>query len=94
MNRTWSDEEKEFIRQHSDILKDKEIQEHLSKIRGKHIPIQCVRKQRRSLGILKQQGRGKCKILSTNTPINKPDAEEKAPSCVSANEAQSSQPKD
>lgn len=89
MNKKWSDAEKDFIRKHAATMKDRELQEHLMRQRGRPISIQCIRKQRRSLGIVKQKGRGKCNILSTNTPINPPKnvAEEKEDSCVSPDQS-------
>ena len=62
MNTVWSEEEREFVRQNSAILTDKEGSERLSKITGRNITLHSWRKQRQKLGVSKMPGRGVCKI--------------------------------
>ena len=62
MNRIWTDQEKEFVRQNANILTDKEGSERLSKITGRNITLHAWRKQRQKIGISKMPGRGICKI--------------------------------
>lgn len=61
MHKTWTEVEKQYIRENSLIIKDVEIAKILSDKRGKIISVQSIRKQRQKLGILKASGRGYCK---------------------------------
>ena len=63
MNQVWKDHEKAFIRQNANTMKDREIAKHLSKISGREVTIQAVRKQRQKMGISKVRGRGLCAVV-------------------------------
>jgi len=63
MNRVWSDEERSFIRNNADSLRDSDIAAHLSKIAGRNVSLQAVRKQRQKMGIAKKPGRGICEVV-------------------------------
>jgi len=64
MNKVWSESEKKFIKNNAGTMKDADMVAHLSKITGRKISLQALRKQRRRLGILKQCGRGICQIVN------------------------------
>ena len=83
MNCIWSNSEKQFIRDNAEVMKDEEIVTQLSRITGRTISLQALRKQRRKLGIIKCQGRGVCKIVGKEEDSG---AENKA-SCVQPNQA-------
>tara|TARA_Y100000361_G_scaffold47680_1_gene41302 strand:+ start:171 stop:398 length:228 start_codon:yes stop_codon:yes gene_type:complete len=63
MNKVWTDEEKEFIRNNSGLMTDKVLAIKLSQITGRRISLQSVRKQRQKMGINKQPGRGICALV-------------------------------
>ena len=63
MNKVWTAEEKEFIRNNADDMTDKVLSAKLSKITGRNVTLQAVRKQRQKMGIAKQPGRGICAIV-------------------------------
>jgi len=77
MNQKWSKTEKNYIKQHSGTMRDKDIAMHIASTSGRKVSIQAVRKQRRKLGIYKQSGRGICQIVVRPTQKEN-DAEEKA----------------
>jgi hypothetical protein len=62
MNKTWSEAEKQFIRENATKIKDSDIAKMLSSNTGRKISIQSVRKQRQKLGLLKASGRGLCQL--------------------------------
>lgn len=62
MNRVWTEQETEFVRQNAGILTDKEGSERLSRITGRNVTLHSWRKQRQKIGISKMPGRGICKI--------------------------------
>ena len=64
MNRVWSDEERNFIKNNAEQLKDLEIAQHLSKTCGRSVSLQAVRKQRQKMGISKKPGRGICALTN------------------------------
>jgi len=64
MNKTWTDEERQVIKNFAHMNTDEELTEKIQAIRGKYISVQAVRKQRQALGIRKSGGRGVCHIVS------------------------------
>ena len=67
MNKVWEDSEKAFIRTNAGQMKDKDLAIKLTKITGRAVSIQAVRKQRQKMGIAKVRGRGRCAILNDKT---------------------------
>ena len=63
MNKVWTTEENEFIRNNAGQMTDKVLSAKLSKITGRNVTLQAVRKQRQKMGIAKQPGRGICAIV-------------------------------
>jgi len=63
MNKVWAEEEKEFIRNNADTMTDKVLSAKLSRITGRNVTLQAVRKQRQKMGIAKQPGRGICEVV-------------------------------
>ena len=60
----WSDAEREFIRQESETISDKEIARILSEKTGEVITRSMVRQQRRNIGSVKSNGRPKGKVVN------------------------------
>jgi hypothetical protein len=73
MNKVWTDEEKQYIRQNASTMKDGELSQRIKEMRGKPISVQAVRKMRQKLGIFKAKGRGKCQVVTSTvsnpTPV-------------------------
>lgn len=63
MNQVWKEHEKAFIRDNANIMKDKDLAVKLTRITGRTVTIQAVRKQRQKLGITKARGRGICSVV-------------------------------
>ena len=63
MNQVWKEHEKAFIIENAQTMKDKDIATNLTKISGRVVTIQAVRKQRQKLGITKARGRGICAVV-------------------------------
>ena len=63
MNKVWSKEEKEFIRNNASMMTDKTLAVKLSQITGRNVTLQAVRKQRLNMGISKQPGRVICAVV-------------------------------
>tara|TARA_B100000287_G_scaffold9856_1_gene10018 strand:+ start:3105 stop:3386 length:282 start_codon:yes stop_codon:yes gene_type:complete len=63
MNKVWSKEEKEFIKNNASMMTDKTLAIKLSQITGRNVTLQAVRKQRQKMGISKQPGRGICAVV-------------------------------
>lgn len=63
MNKVWTNEEKEFIRNNAGMMTDKVLAIKLSQITGRRVSLQSVRKQRQKMGISKQPGRGICALV-------------------------------
>jgi hypothetical protein len=63
MNNIWTEEERQFIRNNSNIITDEVGAKQLSKITGRHISVQSWRKQRKRMGIYKKPGRGICAVV-------------------------------
>jgi len=76
MNKTWTEMEKQYIRENATVIKDAEVAAKLTEITGRKISIQSVRKQRQKLGILKASGRGFCKIRPIKTDTIMPASDE------------------
>ena len=72
MHRTWTDQEREYIKQNAHLFKDIEILEKLRLLTGKKISLQSLRKQRQKLGIYKKNGRGLCVAYKKETFRPKP----------------------
>ena len=62
MNKTWTETEKQYIRENAGVLKDCKVADMLTQMTGRKISIQSVRKQRQKLGIYKVSGRGFCQL--------------------------------
>jgi len=60
MNVKWTEEDKTFVRENADSMKDQEIANTLSQRSGRVVSLQAVRKMRQKLGIKKKCGRGLC----------------------------------
>jgi len=66
MNKIWKKHEDQFIRDNAETMKDKELAEHLSKMSGRKITLDAVRKRRQGLGIKKAGGRGVHVVIHNN----------------------------
>ena len=62
MNRKWTNEELDYVRQNAGVQTDKQIAEYFTQKRGVQTNLQTVRKQRQKLGLRKVPGRGFCKL--------------------------------
>jgi len=62
MNKIWTDEEKDFVRDNASTMKDEDMAKELSKLANRTVTLQSVRKCRQKLGIKKKRGRGICGI--------------------------------
>ena len=58
MEKMWTEQHKQFIRDHAHELTDEQMAKELSVLAGRKITLHAVRKQRRALGIKKVGGRG------------------------------------
>jgi len=63
MNKVWTAEERNFIKENASLMTDKILAIKLCQITGRHVTLQSVRKQRQNMGISKQPGRGICAIV-------------------------------
>ena len=63
MNIKWSEDEKDFIRANSAIMKDSEMVDYLTKHTDRIVTLDAVRKVRQKLGITKKPGRGICGVV-------------------------------
>lgn len=86
MNRIWSNSEKQYIKDNAHTMKDTDLMQKLCELTGRSISLQALRKQRRKLGIIKCQGRGKCEIVGEK---QKSDAENEESSPVPPNQPSS-----
>ena len=62
MNRKWTESERNFIIENAHRLTDNDIADRLTRSTGRSISVNAVRKTRQRLGIIKQSGRGICKL--------------------------------
>lgn len=63
-NKLWTEWEKKYVCDHAHEKTDEEISVYLTKVSGRKITINAVRKVRQAAGLKKRQGRGYCKLLS------------------------------
>jgi hypothetical protein len=69
MNVKWTEEEKDYIRENAQFMKDKELARNLSDKSGRTISVDALRKVRQKLGIKKKHGRGICALVYS--PVEK-----------------------
>ncbi len=62
MNRVWTEAEREYIRLNSGKVYDEVLAQELSKMVGRRVSVQALRKMRRRMGIKKMHGRGRCEV--------------------------------
>lgn len=62
MNAKWSENEKNYVRDNADSMKDEEIAKNLTVITQRKVTVPAVRRIRRMLGLKKKSGRGLCGI--------------------------------
>lgn len=62
MNKKWSIQEVEYLKENAGILTDNELADQLSQISGKEYTMLAIRKKRQKLGLKKVQGRGHCQL--------------------------------
>jgi len=62
MNIKWTEKERQFIIDNAATMKDKDLAEKISKMAGRTVTLDAVRKVRQKLGIKKKRGRGICGI--------------------------------
>ena len=65
MNIKWTEKERQFIIDNAATMKDKDLAEKISKLAGRIVTLDAVRKVRQKLGIKKKRGRGICGIRQT-----------------------------
>lgn len=66
----WTDETRAFIKASAPTMKDKELAEILTRMLGRPVSLQAVRKQRQKMGVAKAHGRGISK-LAEQGPFDK-----------------------
>jgi len=66
-NVVWTELERQYIRTNASKMSDEEGARTLSGIVRRKISVHAWRKQRQSLGIKKESGRGVCKIKEDST---------------------------
>jgi hypothetical protein len=69
MNRIWKDNEKQFVRDNANSMKDEEIAKKLTELSGRTVTLNAVRKMRQKLGLRKKCGRGKCELAAAPPTI-------------------------
>ena len=72
MNKVWTEQERDVIRQYAAVMHDGQLADKISALRNKSVSIQAVRKQRQKMGIHKAKGRGVCRVVDMPniTPIS------------------------
>jgi len=68
MNKTWSEAEKQFIKDKAGTTKDRELVDVLMKFSGRKISLEALRKKRQELGVKKSSGRGVCALKKEPEP--------------------------
>ena len=63
MNSKWTENDKNFLRENANKMKDIEIAQALTESTGRKVSLEAVRKQRQKLGIKKAAGRGIVKVV-------------------------------
>jgi hypothetical protein len=71
MNVKWTEEEKDYIRDNAQTMKDKDLAKNLSDMSGRTITVDALRKVRQKLGIKKKHGRGICALVYSPVEKNK-----------------------
>ncbi len=66
MNKVWMESEKQYIRDNANKKKDVELSKELTKMTGRVVSLQAVRKQRQKMGLGKKPGRGVCGLVNDN----------------------------
>jgi len=61
-NYVWNAERDNFIKQNAETMKDQKMATEMTRMFGHKFSITAIRLRRRSLGIQKQNGRGRCEI--------------------------------
>lgn len=69
MNVKWTEEEKDYIRDNAQTMKDKDLAKNLSDMSGRTITVDALRKVRQKIGIKKKHGRGICALVYS--PVEK-----------------------
>jgi transposase len=69
MNIKWTDEDRQFIKDHAAFMKDVDIAKELEEKTGRKVTLDAVRKVRQKLGIKKKHGRGICGVIKQD--VNK-----------------------
>lgn len=67
MNKVWLESERQYIRDNSNEKKDVEIAKELTRMTGRNVSLQAVRKQRQKMGLNKMPGRGICGLVKNVT---------------------------
>jgi hypothetical protein len=62
VNQVWTEDEKEYVRANAGLLTDAALAVSLTKITGRVITLNGVRRQRQKMGLRKKHGRGVCKL--------------------------------
>jgi len=62
MNKKWSIEEENFLKENVGILTDAKLANKLTELTGRAVSMLSVRKKRQKLGLKKAQGRGVCSL--------------------------------
>lgn len=63
VNKVWSDDEREYVRANAGTMTDDALAMSLTRIVGRPISRQAVRKQRQKMGLRKRHGRGVCGLV-------------------------------
>ena len=63
MNIKWTDDDRKFIRDNAEFMKDIDIAKELTEKTGRKVTLDAVRTVRQKLGIKKKHGRGICGIV-------------------------------
>jgi len=63
MNKKWTLDEEEYLRDNVNMFTDEQIAIELTKLGRRNVTMLSVRKKRQKLGLKKAQGRGYCKLL-------------------------------
>ena len=58
----WNAVRDDYIREHAGAMIDEELASEMTRIFGHYFSIVAIRLRRRSLGIRKENGRGRCEI--------------------------------
>jgi len=67
MKEKWTKKERQYIMDNAGTKRDEDMAANLTRISGRQVSLQAVRKQRRLLGIYKKSGRGCCEVIAFPT---------------------------